>query len=887
MKKSIKLSIVASAIIASSLNASQSISIQKGWNLIGTNQDISISQLNDTSVAWSWNEDNNWSVKDFTNSSNPNLAEYSSLESLKAGDGFWVYSDNIQTLSLEGTAPTDTKLTIKKGWQLKSLKDNSSLMTSSFTTDSNITSVWGYKNNKWQLHIPDSTKLNEILNSNANTIEKLTSINSGEGFWVNSGSDISDIIASPTIITGTVNLDGLEDTTSGNGKILYDTTGLETPPSIPGLVQVYDTSDTNYEEPLLEEPIDINDDGSYNITKSDFTDENKANSSSAFIIRAIVEKENADGTTTKYDLSALKTEGVDIEISPVTTAVKAKILQTIKTLFGDKFTLGSEIMSTVNTLAVQISTKVKEEVKDGKISLRASEFITTAKIKQDETETAQEKQDREEEEKEIREEQEAKISLQLASSDASKQMSALSNQLSDIKKDDLKDNISDDLKISDIYNNEDLARLQFDIISKFTKTGLGVHNGNGAVILHLPVGVEDFNTLPGKIYQISSKFNGNETIIIGDDPALRVINIEKDLKNINGSEIWLPQLREKLLHMPIVPFNGILEVLKNIDHTVSIKEFGDYLASDEIDSSIKFPENPFLHIYGTNLSKDIDESIENILSHYKNSFILQDFDWIFNDQLNKILMETDIEDKDATTDAIIEFVEKFEAPDSLDENSINDFLKSIEDSASNSIDDRFHHLFNLIADGIPYDNGDDNLTLLQFKNDLNINENSELTIPTALTMLNLAIDTRDVPTLASVSIGDLTSDEGRLGWLPEDIKTILNEKASGLELIVANYNENNNNSSEDNMQLVMKKFITDIISKTTGVDNLVAEPSFSMVLGQISTISEKLNKLAQEQESKFFENQFNDIVGNPFFEDAIDGKKDTVVSFQVINFTGM
>ncbi|MEA3315451.1 MAG: hypothetical protein U9Q30_06330, partial [Campylobacterota bacterium] len=42
-----------------------------------------------------------------------------------------------------------------------------------------------------------------------------------------------------------------------------------------------------------------------------------------------------------------------------------------------------------------------------------------------------------------------------------------------------------------------------------------------------------------------------------------------------------------------------------------------------------------------------------------------------------------------------------------------------------------------------------------------------------------------------------------------------------------------------------------------------------------------------EQESKFFENQFNDIVGNPFFEDAIDGKKDTVVSFQVINFTGM
>lgn len=881
MKKSIKLSIVASAIIASNLNASQSISIQKGWNLIGTNQDINISELNSTNLVWSW--DNNWSVKDFTNSYNPNLAQYSPLESIKAGNGVWVYSDKIQTLSLDGKAPTDTKLSIKKGWQLKSLKDNKSLPTDSFTADDNITSVWGYKNNKWQLYIPNSTLLDTIITSNSTMMDKLKSISPSDGFWVNSGSDIPDIIASATLITGSVNLDGLDNSNNkGNGKILYKSTGLDTPPAVPGVVQVYDTNDTNYEEPLLKEPIDINDDGTYNVTKSNFTDENKADSSNGFIIRAIVEKDNGDGTKTKYDLSALKTEGTDVEISPVTTAVKAKILQTIKTLFGDDFKLDNKIMTTVNTLSTQISTQIKEEVKAGKISLRAADFITNAKIKQDKTETVEEKQKREEAEKKIREEQESRISLQLASTNASQKISILSNQLSDIKKDDLKDNISDDLKISDIYKNEDLARLQFDIISKFTKTGLGVHNGKGGVILYLPVAPEDFNTLPGKMYQITSKFNTDKNITIGDDPALRVIDIEKDLKNINGSEIWLPELQEKLLNMPIVPFNGVLDVLKNIDNTISLEDFGNYLASDEIDSSIKLPENPFLNLYGTDLSEDIDKSIEDILTHYKNAFILQDFDWIFNDQLNKILTETDIEDTNATTDAITEFIDKFKAPDSLDENNTNEFLKSLDDSASESIDDRFHNLFNLIADGIPYDNGDDNLTLLQFKNGLTINKDSEITIPTALTLLNLAMDTRDLPTLESVSINDLTSDEGRLGWLPEDIKTILNDNDS--DLIVANDNEDNNNKTIE--PLVMKKFITNIISKITGVQ-VTAEPSLGKVLGQISKISEKLNKLAQKQENNFFENQFNDIVGNPFFDDATDGKKDTLVSFKIVNFKGI
>jgi len=888
MKKSVKLSIVASAVVASTLNASQSISIEKGWNLIGTSQDIDVSQLDSTRIAWAW--DNNWSVKDFSNSSSSELSKYNTLSTIKSGDGFWVYSDNVQTLSLDGTPPQDTKLSIKKGWQLKSIKDNSSLLLDSFKEDDNITSVWGYKNNKWQLYLPNITKLNETIASSSNAIEKLSSIEYGQGFWVNSGSDISDIIASATLITGSINLEGLEDSTtsSGNAKILYNT--LETPPTIPALVQVYDTSDTNYEEPLLKEPIeieDINQNANYNITKDDFLDQNKTDNSNGFIVRAIVEKENSDGTKVKYDLSALKTQGAEVEVSPITTAVKAKILQTIKTLFGEKFKLDSNIMDTVNTLSVQISTKVKNEVKEGKLSLKPSEFITTAKIKQDNEETEEEKKAREEQEKQIRQEQEAKMSLQLASSDASKQMSVLSNQLGEIKKDDLKDKIDDNLKATDILKNEDLARLQFDIITKFAEIGLSVHNGTGSIILYLPVPPEEFNTLPGKRYQINIKNENNESITIGENWALRVIDIEKDLKNIIGNEIWLPELKEKLLNMPIVPFNAIIEVLKNIDNTITLEEFGNYLASDDVDNLIKFPENPFLNLYGTNLSQDIDQSVENILINYKNSFILQDFDWIFNDQLNKVLMQSDIADENTTADAIMEFIDTFKAPQSLDETTINDFLVSIEDKASNSIDDRFHHLFNLIADGIPYNNEDENSSLLQFKNDLNINKDSQITISTALTLLNLAMDTRDIPTLESISITDLTSPEGRLGWLPDNIKGILNDKASGINLVVATYEEEDNNiSTDDNNQLVMKKFITDVVSKVTGV-NIVSEPSFTMTLANINKISEKLKELAKEQEQKFFEEQFYEEIGNPFFEDAIYGQKDTVVSFEILNFMGI
>jgi hypothetical protein len=901
--KKIGLSTVACMVVASTISASttsQEIALNNGWNLIGTENSINTSELSNTKIAWTYNN-GNWSVKAFDSTLNEQTEDLTQIgDTIEAGTGFWVYSEGNKQLSLKGTAPTNTSLNIaKKGWQLKSLKSNDALITSGF---SDVASVWTYDDGKWGLYVPNATTLKNIINNNPNTISKLSSINSGQGFWVNANTDSAKFTAPPSIIVGTVNLEGLEDdTTSDNlGRVLYNT--IETPPAIPGLVQVYDATDTDYENPLLNDAVELEDDGSYNISENDFVNKDDADSSKSFIIRAIVEKELPDGTKAKYDLSALKTEGKEVEVSPITTAIKSQILNTITSIFGEKFELGGEIMSTVNLLSNQIAKQVKQDIKDKKMSLSQAQFVTDAKISKKDTsgETAEQKAQRIATEKAKRAEQEAKMALQISSkSRATTDLAILTNQLSNKKKQEITKDLST-VKASDISQNEDIARLQYDIVSTFTKIGLGVHDGNGQVVMFLPVPAEEFHTLPGKKYQVFTKDDSNNTVVVGNDPALRVIDIQTDLKNIRADEVWLPELSEKVLHMPIVPFNGVISIMKNLDSQITIKELGEFLAgyTDPSGEGKLFDTDPFAKLKDTQLSTDIDDSVKNILRHYKKDFLLQEFDWIFHEKLDKVMhnvMNPDI-GIPKQTELIKEFINTFKVPKDLSSDNraeyIKEMLSGLEAEAEEVVEGRLHHMYGLIADGIPFDDGSDKLDQIQFKDGVIINGTSTLDIKTAVMMTALAMNTQDSPTLKPKQLSDLVNE--RLGWLPENIKSVLKDLDPNPRLWITDWESmddgtsSNEMSEEDMMKEERKfnrKFIVDIISKVSVDTTLNPEPSYTMLLSNINKVAQKIEEDRRKYEDNHFKDQFNE----EFNEAEIfkDGKIDTQVTFKVVKFDGM
>jgi hypothetical protein len=886
--RKIKLSLVASALLASSLSAataSQSIAVNSGWNLLGTNNTINTSELNTTKIIWTY-DGTQWNVKAFDSAL---IAPTQSIlqigNTIDAGTGFWAYSDANKTINLSGTTPSNTDITISKGWQLKSLKANDSILASGF---SDVASVWTYQDNQWNLYISDQTKLDTIVNS-SNAISKLSAINSGQGFWVNANTDDADFTAPPSIIVGTVNLEGLEDDTTNDnlGRILY----LETPPALPGLVQVYDTNDTDYENPLLTDAVELEDDGSYNITENDFKDSDDANGSKSFIIRAVIEKD--DGT--KYDLSALKTEGKEVEVSPITTSVKSKIMQTIKSLFGNDFKVSGQIMSTVNLLSNQIAKQVKDDIKNNKMSLKQSEFITTAKLKNDTTESEEAKQARIAEEKKKRAEQEAKMQLQMAQSKSTTTFAILSDQLSQAKKDEITTDLSK-IKVSDIGKNEDAARIQYDIVSTFARIGLGVHDGNGKIVMFLPVPPEEFHTLPGKEYKVIVKNDNDETMTIGYDPALRVIDVEKELKNLRGNEVWLPQLTEKLIHMPIVPFNGVVSILKNLDSTITVHKLGEFLMEfeDPMSKEKLFTIHPFKKLYGIELSTDIDTSVKNILDKYKRASILQEFDWIFNGKLDEtmhtVMNAATIDEKRV---AIQDFITTFKVPQdvtTVTPGVIDNVVATLKTDANDVIEHRLHDMYGLIADGIPYSDGnDDKLLKLQFKEGVVIGGTSLIGVKTAIMMTALAMNTQGAPTLVPEPLSNLV--DSRLGWLPEDVRNILKNLNPNPRLWTTSWGDMDSSSDIDEEDMMKeqqkfnRKFIVEIISKVSQ-NTVHPEPAYTMLLSKINKIANKIEELKQEHENNFYKDQFNSEFNEAnIFGEA--GQMDTNVTFKVVKFDGM
>ncbi|MEA3316278.1 MAG: hypothetical protein U9Q30_10500 [Campylobacterota bacterium] len=191
--KKIVLSLVASSLLTTaSLADTQNVSVDAGWNLVGSSLDgVSTSNLDGVKTAWAFgSDDKKWKVYspvETTASAIKSMVDDGSvneLSEINGGDGFWVNSDAI-TLNLEGTEASSVKA-LSSGWNLISFTGSQTKdIKDVFSNNNNIYTVWEYDSstNLWKAWSPSNAIQTAIANTSS--ISALTEISSGKGYWIN------------------------------------------------------------------------------------------------------------------------------------------------------------------------------------------------------------------------------------------------------------------------------------------------------------------------------------------------------------------------------------------------------------------------------------------------------------------------------------------------------------------------------------------------------------------------------------------------------------------------------------------------------------------------------------------------------------------------------
>lgn len=184
IKKSLYLLILICTIIkAENININLTAN---EWKLAGTPTDINISDLNLDSDDLVWHYKNEeWYVNIFN-------YRYNHIETLKAGDAFWIYSKTSKTITLPESLSSNLK-TVDTGWTMFS--PSFDINISDVFNNTVINSVWTYNDTNWSMWDPN----NEYLNI---SYEKADSILVGEGSWINASSLYTPIVTTSTVTVG-------------------------------------------------------------------------------------------------------------------------------------------------------------------------------------------------------------------------------------------------------------------------------------------------------------------------------------------------------------------------------------------------------------------------------------------------------------------------------------------------------------------------------------------------------------------------------------------------------------------------------------------------------------------------------------------------------------
>ena len=172
--------------------ASETLQLNQGWNLKGAyldNVDISQFDNDNISTVWKW-ANNKWEIYSPYQNIKDLIAQYKleTITEINAGDGFWVNSKANTSIDISGDTPSDTTLSIVSGWQLISLKSGESSISTTQLNNDNISTVWKWSAGQWEIYGPSSTVKQLITQYK---LTEITSIEPGEGFWVNSKGNAS------------------------------------------------------------------------------------------------------------------------------------------------------------------------------------------------------------------------------------------------------------------------------------------------------------------------------------------------------------------------------------------------------------------------------------------------------------------------------------------------------------------------------------------------------------------------------------------------------------------------------------------------------------------------------------------------------------------------
>ena len=209
----------------------QSLAI--GWNLVGNNSPVAIEPValfgnasapvagisDQIQTIWTWNAPGlGWMF--FAPSLSPtDLTAYTAsksygvLSTIASGDGYWVNAKAPLTLTLPGGSPPATAPApaLVRGWNLVANNtpaaiDPIALFGNAATPLNGITSqivtawAWDAASTRWMFYAPSLTSADLAIYAASKAYGVLTTIQSGDGFWVNAAAAMS--LALPPALSG-------------------------------------------------------------------------------------------------------------------------------------------------------------------------------------------------------------------------------------------------------------------------------------------------------------------------------------------------------------------------------------------------------------------------------------------------------------------------------------------------------------------------------------------------------------------------------------------------------------------------------------------------------------------------------------------------------------
>lgn len=182
--------LLSTLVLISSMQATM-LSLNSGWNLVGSNKDnVEVNSTMPTAKSVWIYENNRWSV------ASPNgmytteqlTANYDTFSHINAGNGFWVNVSEDVNITLTGDEVTDKTIDVLPGWNLLSSKTTSNTDVKTYLSSPEIRLAWKYSPLGWEAYSQSRSISNSIM---AYNIPVMKVLKVGEGFWVYSIEEVN------------------------------------------------------------------------------------------------------------------------------------------------------------------------------------------------------------------------------------------------------------------------------------------------------------------------------------------------------------------------------------------------------------------------------------------------------------------------------------------------------------------------------------------------------------------------------------------------------------------------------------------------------------------------------------------------------------------------